>query len=176
MKGTELTIRTLNTADAAAFQALRLAATIDSPAAIWPTYEEQAGLSPDQIETIVTPSDTQVVYGVFAHDTLIGIAGLRRETFSKVSHKGTVWGVFVAPSARGAGAARMLLNALIAHAREAGIEQLHLLVNTENTSAQALYRCAGFETYGIEPRALRVNGRYYDEAHMLLRLRAGTER
>ena len=170
MNRTELTVRALNAADAAAFQALRLAATVDSPAAIWPTYEEQAGFSPDQIEAIVTPGNKQVVYGAFAHDTLVGIAGLRRDTFSKVWHKGTVWGVFVAPSARCAGAARMLLNALIAHAREAGIEQLHLLVNTENTSAQALYRSAGFETYGVEPHALRVDGRYYDEAHMLLRL------
>ena len=57
MNSTELTIRTLNSADAPAFQTLRLAATIDSPAAIWPTYEEQAGFSPEQIEAIVNWTD-----------------------------------------------------------------------------------------------------------------------
>ncbi|WP_419183232.1 hypothetical protein [Ralstonia solanacearum] len=37
----------------------------------------------------------------------------------------------------------------------------------------ALYRGVGFEAFGVEPRALCVGGRFYDEAHMVLRLDAG---
>uniref|UniRef100_A0A0S4UYH3 Acetyltransferase n=1 Tax=Ralstonia solanacearum TaxID=305 RepID=A0A0S4UYH3_RALSL len=43
----------------------------------------------------------------------------------------------------------------------------------ENPRAQALYRSVGFEVFGVEPRALCVGGRFYDEAHMVLRLDAG---
>ena len=34
-----------------------------------------------------------------------------------------------------------------------------------------MYRKAGFEVYGTEPRALKVGSRYVDEHHMILRIR-----
>nr|CCA79586.1 exported hypothetical protein [blood disease bacterium R229] len=46
-------------------------------------------------------------------------------------------------------------------------------MNTENPRALALYRGVGFEAFGVEPRALCVGGRFYDAAHMVLRLDAG---
>ncbi len=69
--------------------------------------------------------------------------------------------------------ARRLLDAAIGHARSARVLQIQLCVNTENPRAQALYRSVGFEVFGVEPRALCVGGRFYDEAHMVLRLDAG---
>jgi hypothetical protein len=33
-----------------------------------------------------------------------------------------------------------------------------------------LYRSLGFESFGVEPRAMRVGDRFYDEEHMVLRL------
>lgn len=61
--------------------------------------------------------------------------------------------------------------ATIAQARaQTGLEQLLLSVVTENEAALALYRALGFGDYGREQRALRVAGRYYDEALLALKL------
>lgn len=87
-------------------------------------------------------------------------------------HKGSIWGVYVAPEGRGQGLGRALLDATLARARALpGLELILLGVVTENTAALALYRACGFVTYGVEPRALRVAGRAYDEALLALQLR-----
>jgi hypothetical protein len=33
-----------------------------------------------------------------------------------------------------------------------------------------LYQLLGFEVYGLEPRAIRIGNRFYDEQRMVLRL------
>jgi len=44
---------------------------------------------------------------------------------------------------------------------------------TANVEAARLYAEAGFSVYGLERRALKVDGRYYDELLMSLSLRGG---
>ena len=56
-------------------------------------------------------------------------------------------------------------------ARVPGLEQVHLDVVTRNEPARGLYASLGFETYGVEPNALVVDGERLDEAHMVLRLK-----
>ena len=36
-----------------------------------------------------------------------------------------------------------------------------------NDAARTLYESEGFRSFGIEPRAIRVAGRYYDKNHMV---------
>jgi hypothetical protein len=43
MDHAQIIIKPLTSNDAGAFKALRLKAILDSPAALWPTYEEEAG-------------------------------------------------------------------------------------------------------------------------------------
>jgi ribosomal protein S18 acetylase RimI-like enzyme len=89
----------------------------------------------------------------------------------KLRHKGFVWGVFVAPSHRGRGLARRLLEAVIALARNAeGIRQLNLTAYAANQAAVALYESLGFTVYGREPAAICVDGMLHDDVHMSLRL------
>jgi len=65
----------------------------------------------------------------------------------------------------------VLMQTAIERARaQPGLLQIHLAVVSENERAIALYRALGFESYGREPRALHVNGRYLDEELMVLRL------
>jgi ribosomal protein S18 acetylase RimI-like enzyme len=170
MVDTLLTLRKLGEADAEAFTRLRLMAIADSPTAIWPTHEEESQRTREETAARLRHTPQQVVFGMFDGDTLIAIAGLRREPLRQVAHKALVWGVFVAPAYRGNGTARRLLGEVLSHARESGIAQLHLCVNSQNAPAQALYRALGFTTYGVEVCAICVNGRYYDEDHMALRL------
>jgi RimJ/RimL family protein N-acetyltransferase len=153
-----------------AFQALRLRSIVETPLAIYPTLEEERGRSPEQIRAKIARTPFQVVYGAYVDGALVGIAGLRREALEQVAHKGVLWGVYLHPDHRGGGNARNLLHALFDHARTEGVTQVHLSVNVENERAARLYRAMGFETYGREPQAMQVGGRYYDETLMVLRL------
>jgi RimJ/RimL family protein N-acetyltransferase len=61
------------------------------------------------------------------------------------------------------------------HARAVeGVRQIKLGVNEANAAARALYRSAGFERFGIEPNALYIDGKFYDEELYVLKLRATT--
>lgn len=162
--------RPLQSDEWSAFQVLRLRSIAETPLAIYPTLEEERGRTPEQIQARIARTPFQVVYGAYHGETLVGIAGLRREPLEQVAHKGVLWGVYLHPDHRGGGNARSLLQALFDHARAEGVTQVHLNVNVENERAAGLYRAMGFETYGREPQAMRVGGRYYDETLMVLRL------
>jgi ribosomal protein S18 acetylase RimI-like enzyme len=69
---------------------------------------------------------------------------------------------------RGYGAA--LMSALIEDARRSGLELLVLTVTQGESSAKRLYERSGFESFGIEPHAIKVDGRAYAKNHMYLEL------
>jgi ribosomal protein S18 acetylase RimI-like enzyme len=163
-------IRPLCEDDWAAFRELRLRATVESPLAIWPTYDEEARRTPAEVRARIAPTAFQAVFGAFAGQELVAIAGVRREPLAQVAHKALLWGVYVDPAHRRGGLARRLLGAACAHARAQGALQVHLAVNAENPRALALYASLGFTAYGREPRALCVDGVCYDEILMTLAL------
>jgi ribosomal protein S18 acetylase RimI-like enzyme len=163
-------IISLTRENCAAYKALRLKAIVSDPFALWPTYEEEAALTQAQIRERIEPGPNQIVFGAFDVGRLVGIAGLKREKLEQIAHRATVWGVAVDPDHREQGIAKKLLQRLIAHARDQGVLQIQLAVAVENRPAQALYRSLGFKSFGVEPRAMRVGTRFYDEEHMVLRL------
>lgn len=165
-----LEIRPLAAPDVAAFRQIRLQAILDSPSAVWPTYEEEARRTDKEIQARIQRTDTQVVFGAFIGKGLVGIAGLRREPLEQVAHKALLWGVFVSPDWRREGLARKIFARVQSFAREEGVLQIQLCVNAENVRARNLYRSLGFKSFGVEPRAMRVGDRYFDEEHMVLRL------
>jgi ribosomal protein S18 acetylase RimI-like enzyme len=70
------------------------------------------------------------------------------------------------------GIGRAILGALLERARQdPSLEQILLAVATGQTAAKQLYLDCGFETYGTEPKALKVGAAYVDEDHMILRIR-----
>ncbi|MBB5463576.1 GNAT family N-acetyltransferase [Paraburkholderia sp. Cpub6] len=162
-----INIRLLVAPDAELFKSLRLLAVESSPTSIWPTREEEMARSIEQTADRIQATPTQAVFGAFDGEVLAGITGIRREPLHQVTHKATIWGVFVNPSYRGQGIAQTLLAAATAHATEKWNSiQLMLCVNAENVAAKSLYVSQGFQTFGLEPRAMQVDGRFYDEEHM----------
>jgi ribosomal protein S18 acetylase RimI-like enzyme len=170
-------VRILGPADAAAFRAIRLEALRLHPEAFGASLEEEAARDSAAFAARLAPAPPGAVFGAFGGDAgaaLLGTAGLHVDRALKSRHKGLVWGVHVRPEARGRGLGAALLAAVVAHAREAGLERLHLAVGTENAPARALYDAAGFVPWGLERRALRLGpGRHVDEEHRVLDLGAG---
>jgi RimJ/RimL family protein N-acetyltransferase len=160
-------------ADAEPFWRLRLRALREHPDAFAKAYEDvrdrPLAAVAEELRTRYTGGDS-VILGALGPE-LVGTAGIFRMEGRKQAHKALIWGMYVAPEARGRGAGRALLEAAVAQARAwPGVEQVQLGVNAANGPARALYRVAGFEVFGVERRALRVGDRYVDEEHMVLNL------
>lgn len=163
-------IRTLTEEDAAIYRELRLEALQTSPEAFGSTYEEGAArpLSATA-ERLRTPG--AFTLGAFADDALVGVVTLVRDAGLKMRHRANIYAMYVTPAARGRGVGRALMEEAIRRARAVpGIEQLHLAVVSNNTTARALYDALGFVVYGREPRALKSGDRYFDEDMMILHL------
>ena len=76
--------------------------------------------------------------------------------------------MYVDASNRRSGLARELICKAIERAKEMKLEQLTLGVVSTNEPAKRLYESMGFKTYGIEKRAIKMNGVYSDDEHMVL--------
>ncbi|MET3843219.1 RimJ/RimL family protein N-acetyltransferase [Bradyrhizobium sp. OAE829] len=64
------------------------------------------------------------------------------------------------------GSEKSLVAAVLDHAR-GRVELVQLTVVSENEGARKLYCAMGFVEYGYEKKALKHNGRYYDEVLMV---------
>lgn len=117
----------------------------------------------------------QRVIGVFMGDELVGVATVVRSDRRKMRHRADLFGLYVAPEARGSGLGTSLVEAAVRAARELGAERLELTVTAVNVAAIHLYRSAGFEAWGRQPQSLRVYGRDLDEFFMTLPLGDGPE-
>lgn len=116
-------------------------------------------------------SDNEVELVAVVDGRIVGSAGVaavggRR----KVVHRAR-FGISVLTEHWGMGIGRVLMEASIDCARRAGYTQLELEVVAGNERALSLYRRAGFEEYGRNPRGYRSAASGYQElVHMRLEL------
>lgn len=168
-----INIRPVKVEEAAHFRKLRLYGLQESPTAFGRAYDEEV-LRP-LAHTITRLKNQQqpnnFVMGAFEADQLAGVAGFLQYEGLKERHKSMIWGVYVHPDFRGRGIARRLMEAILEQVKSLpSVKQIHLTVMNDNAIAKTLYRRLGFVEWGIEPRALLIDGVYYDEAHMVYRL------
>src|SRR6185312_8004619 len=134
-----MNIRRLSPSDATAFRALRLAALLDTPDAFVASHEEEKDRPLDFFESRLVERPGHAVFGAFVGDALAAVAGLARDATIQLAHKCNLWGMYVAPPARGQGVARQLLEAVLAHASATpGIAKVTLSVDSANVAAIAL--------------------------------------
>ena len=109
-------LRGLKATDAAAFQALRLQALREHPAAFFASPEEQAAMSLEIVAQSLGPSAQRWAIGAWQGEQLVATMGLQRHLRFKLAHKAEIWGVYVAPTHRGQGIAHAMLARTLAHA------------------------------------------------------------
>lgn len=163
-------VRKLTPIDAKAYWELRLEALQNAPEAFLTTYEEAVNRQ-NPIEEYEQRFQTEGQFnlGAFENDVLVGMVTLIRETHEKLRHRANIVAMYVDEKWRGQGIAKELLNEAIRIARELPeVEQLYLSVDAGNTPAKQLYSGLGFKVYAIEERAIKFQGEYRDEEHMVL--------
>ena len=152
-------VRRLSEDDAAAFRRIRLQALKEHPETFQATYESAAELTLDAFKRRLRQ---YALFGGFVGDELCGFVGFYPLKNPKISHKGIMWGMYVKPEARGTGLADVMVEAVVDFA-QGKVEQILLSVITDNERAMRFYEKMGFEPYGRERRALKIDGHYYDE-------------
>jgi RimJ/RimL family protein N-acetyltransferase len=155
-------IRRLEPADAAAFRDVRLAGLTDAPAAFGSSVEEEADKPLAFFEARIAMPPPGAIFGAFVDGRLAGIARFSVAAGVKKQHIGEMTSVSVPTAFRGRGLATRLVDHVIAHASR-HVVVLRATVVATNGPARAIYLKAGFQPFGVEPRALFVDGRYYDE-------------
>lgn len=129
--------------------------------------EEQEARSLAEMER----SDNEVELVAVLDGRIVGSAGVTAVgSRRKVVHRAR-FGISVLKDYWGMGIGRVLMGSCIDCARRAGYTQLELEVVADNERALSLYRRAGFEEYGRNPRGYRSTAVGYQElVHMRLEL------
>ena len=164
-----LQIRHLATPDAAIYMALRLEALQRNPEAFGSTFEFENAQPLSWFEASLGRA---AIFGAFLDGTLAGMAGFAPQESAKRAHKALLWGMYVRAAARSAGVGKRLVASVLDHAR-GRVEMVQLTVVSENEAARRLYRAMGFVEYGYEKRALKQDGKYYDDVLMVRFLEEG---
>ncbi|ABD10050.1 acetyltransferase [Frankia casuarinae] len=128
---------------------LRLAALTDAPSAFWQTLAEASALPAEEW-------DARARAGAYSSADLVAIVAVAGEAAGMVqgfTPVGRPWlrelgAMWVAPEARGTGAADTLLATAIDWARQAGAEAVKLWVVPGNRPARRLYARHGFLVLG----------------------------
>jgi GNAT superfamily N-acetyltransferase len=160
-------IRRLTEDDAQAFRQIRLEGLRLVPEAFTADFHEESTHPLSFFQQRVR--DNFVLGGFDDQGQLMGVAGLWLTNSVKTRHRGTLWGVYLKPAARGTGLSDLLIKGVIQEARKT-CEELLLGVGLTNLPAVKRYRALGFEPYAVEQKILKIGDVYYDELLMRLPL------
>ena len=108
---------------------------------------------------IVDRSETHFV--AVEDEIVVGWCDVLRQVAQVRQHIGTL-GMAVAPSHRGRGVGRALIDKAIEHASNRGLTRIELTVHSENVVAQSLYASVGFRLEGTQRNAWLMDGAYSD--------------
>lgn len=167
------TPRLLTPDDADMYCQLRGRALVDTP---WAFLGAPGDDPASDIQTMRVRLDhpEKRVVGVFLpeHATgLVAVAGVDRNERLKARHRAYVWGVYTDRVHRGKGYGKAVMRAVIDVARSwDGVAVIGLSASVNSPDAIAVYRACGFEQWGVEKDAIRLDGRAHDEVYMQLDL------
>jgi len=166
----QIVYRRLVNGDEGAYRRVHLESLKTFPDNFGTLHEDQVKVPKLQFETFIeTGSADNFMFGAFADDRMVGIAGFKRGDRPKTQHRGDVVQVFVNPEFHGNGIGEALMRLVVDAAFALpGIESLGLSAVASNTPARQLYEKLGFETYGIRNEYFKSGDKYGDQRFMQL--------
>lgn len=159
-----MNLRRLAAEDLQLYRNLRMEAVTQDARTLITTPEEE-GRKTDE-ELLKTLAE-QYVLAAFKTDKAVGMATLMRHEGERRCHVAEVQWVYVSPHNRRQGIAKILMDAIEAHAKSVGIEYVELHVVSDNNPAIGMYRLLGYEEYGKLPKAVKIGQSYWDGLYMV---------
>jgi ribosomal protein S18 acetylase RimI-like enzyme len=139
-------VRRLGAHEAGVLRDVRLRALRDAPLAFGSTLAREEGYEPEKWERWAAESAAGERQAIFIAEPAAGMAsGVIDDDDPALAHLYAMW---VAPAARGSGAGRALVDAVLAWATDRGAERLTTSVTEGSAAAAALYAAAGFSDTG----------------------------
>jgi GNAT superfamily N-acetyltransferase len=166
----EMEIRLFTERDAQSLWDLRMLALETDPWSFVDSPEELRAITvQDFAARLRADTADNFIVGAFEQGAAIGMVGCYQEVPLKRRHKAWIWGVFVAPTARGRGIAKSLMQAAIQRAKTIpDVEMLLLTVTVNQPAPRKLYQSLGFRSFSVEPRGLKIGNESHDEENMVL--------
>lgn len=163
--------RLLRPEEAGAYAVLRAAALMESPWAFLASPEDDVPAA-EVARRLGDPENAIIaVFDPGDAGRMVAMAGVARPRRVKTMHRAVIWGVYVDPAWRGRGLSRVVMAKAIETARSwPGAEVIWLSTSVVAEAALGLYESMGFERWGVEPDAIRIDGQPYDEVHFVLRI------
>jgi GNAT superfamily N-acetyltransferase len=169
-------IRRAEERDLEALRELRLEALRSHPEAFGADYEATLAQPVEFWRDRLLPRpDGTGVFIADAGPALAGMCGILPGSSPKTRHVAMIWGMYVRPEWRRQRLSEALLATCIDAARTAGMIRVKLAVVATNEPAIRCYRQSGFETYGVEPDAIRVGEDLFDELLMTRRIASSSQ-
>ncbi len=160
----DIEIKILSVDELDDFRTIRLSALKQSPKMFGSTYAVEIEKPLSFFENCLSNS---TVFGAYHQNKIVGLATLTQEIGAKFSHKAHLSSVFIEPAFQQKGIASVLLRSVIQYSQQ-HVEQILLTVANDNKPALILYEKLGFQSYGVELKALKDKDGYIDEILMKL--------
>jgi GNAT superfamily N-acetyltransferase len=129
------TVRRLRANEAELLRDVRLRALRDAPMVFGSTFAREEGYAPEKWERRAAESATGERQAIFIAEPAVGMAsGVIDAEDAALAHLYAMW---VAPDARGTGAGKALVDAVVGWATERGAERLITSVTEGNAAAAA---------------------------------------
>jgi GNAT superfamily N-acetyltransferase len=143
------TIRRIRPDEGAPLREVRLRALRTDPDAFAASHDQASARDDhiwEQIATTAADGHEEIIFVIEGEDRFAGMVG----AFARADEPATrnLYGMWVAPEARGAGLGVGLVDAVVDWSREVGAEEVKLWVVETNVPAVRLYRRAGFVPTG----------------------------
>lgn len=156
-------IRRLTPADQPAWRGLRLEALERFPEAFLTTADEHRARSPAEDRAALSSGNW---WGLFDTE-MTGQGALIPMRHAACAHRMEIGALYLTASAQGTGGANALMQAMEDAARKRGVLQLELSVAAGNQRAIRFYQRLGFQRYGIQPRAVILDGQSQDDLFLV---------
>ena len=157
------------------FYALRLESLETCPEEFATDAEAWKNASRDTINKMLVASEERAdahILGAWEDDTLVGMIGANRNLRPTVKHKSTLWGLYVTSAHRRRGIGSALLDEVVKVLKgEPELRLIRAVVTITSREALSLLEKKGFQVYGQEPEAKRLNDQFLDQVYMWLSLK-----